>query len=345
MTTTRGLVTVAIAAISLTTGFGCSDSATTSVAAPADRDAVAKDVVADVIVPAFADVAGTADSLAAAIEQTCRASASGASVDFVGTHDAWRALRSAWSVTRPMRFGPVMKLRLAPKIDYPADVDKLDALLEADTELTTTELSALGADQRGVSALEYVLFAVPTGTDDAVGSERRCAYAQAAIQVISAAADDALGAWQQFELDDTQMFLADTLNAMILATAEVTDRRLGPAAGRTKPEPQFAEVDAGAAQAALEDFAGVADGVARLSSVIAPLVTPISPDIADDLVSATQSWKSSIADVTPPLASGSDLDAVGVAYDQGTAVLTVLRAGVASALGVTLTLGDADGDS
>jgi len=49
--------------------------------------------------------------------------------------------------------------------------------------------------------------------------------------------------------------------------------------------------------------------------------------------------------IPAPLATTTDIEAVASAYRSTTAALVISRAEIASLLGVTLTLGDSDGDS
>ena len=83
--------------------------------------------------------------------------------------DALVDARAVWSYSEPMWVGPVMERRSWAVIDWPIVTDEIEELI-ADTsiELDNERLSRrIGADQRGLGAVEYIL---GDPADEAVGA-------------------------------------------------------------------------------------------------------------------------------------------------------------------------------
>ncbi len=131
----------------------------------------------------------------------------------------------------------------------------------------------------------------------------------------------------------------------MFALADLSDMRLGPASGSTTGTPAPADVDAGPAHSALDDMLAVLDGVDAVVGGLDPLIAAQSAEATDRLATQLGKARTNIGLIPAPLATATDVDAMASAYLSTAAALLVARADVASLLGVTLTLGDADGDS
>lgn len=302
-----------------------------------DRTDIARAVVTDVIVPAYESLAASTTALVDALAAACAAE----QVDLTDARTAWRTARGAWEFTRAFRFGPVMELRAASSIDFPADPDKVGSLIDGSDPLDIDAVADLGADQRGLSGVELVLFT------DGEATERECEYLMSASSLVAARAGEIAAAWaaDTSAVDETKMFIDDAVNGIVFALTDVSGQRLGPASGATVETAEFAEVDAGPARSARDDLIAVTSGAAGVLGALDPLVRSQSSDAADRAIAELDVSLDAITAITPPIAAGSDLDAITAAYEVSRAALVTIRTEVASLLGVTLTLGDADGDS
>ena len=90
----------------------------------------------------------------------------------------------------------------------------------------------------------------------------------------------------------------------------------------------------------------VLDGVDAVVGGLEPLISAQSAETADRLATQLDKARTNIGLIPAPLATTTDVDGDRTsAYRSTTAALLIARSEVASLLGVTLTLGDADGDS
>jgi predicted lipoprotein len=310
-----------------------SDSANVS------RDSVVSAVTADVIVPAYAQLAASLNELQRSLEGLCASPDDASKLD--AAQLSWRAASADWSRTRAFRFGPAMDLRAMSKIKFPVDVDKIDKLIKSDAPVDSASVAALGADQRGLSGIELVLFG-----DEAI-STRRCQYAVSAAGPGAAAADAVVEQWRTDPPTDTKQFIDDVINGVVFALTDVGDSQLGLASGDVSGTPQFAELDSGPARQSLADMAAMLDSVdlVMASDALSALVAAQSADTMTRVRAELDSARSALDDIAEPLFSTTDVGALSNAYKAVRIPLTTVRAEVASLLAVTLTLGDADGDS
>jgi predicted lipoprotein len=330
---TRTIRLQALFVAGLALAAACSGGEEPGRVATVDRQQVMTDAVATVVVPAYEQAATAAAELAAQVGEACAAPGR----DMTDARQAWQAAQRAWAGTSAFSYGPRTRLRLSSKVDYPVDPGKIDALLASEQELTADTVAALGADQRSLSGIEYVLFA------DTVG-DRECAYMSAAATIVVDATQRAADEWATYVVDDPQMVLEDVVNGMILALVDIADRQLGPASGSTVPEPQYDMVDDGRAQFALEEMRAAVEGVVAIGGAIEPLVAAQSEDAAQRLGPTMQAVADGLAAIDEPIAAGPVAD-ITAAYTETSAAVTTLRTEIASLLGITLTLGDSDGDS
>jgi putative iron-regulated protein len=358
---TVGLIVSALGLIGLSgcSGNGEASESTTGVTAatsesvapagatvPAEsRDAVIAGLTDGVIIPDYQAVASAATVLATELADVCASPGEPAAASLTAAQDAWRATRVAWAMTRSYRFGPVMELRASSKIDFPADAAKVTALIDGTEPLDSAAIGGLGADQRGLGAIEVVLFG------EAPLNERSCEYLVGASGLVADTSGKVVEAWQAYTIDDPKMFIDDTVNGVIFALTDVGESQLAKAGGTASGTPEMAEIDSGAARSALDDMAAVLDGV---SAVLTGGPTGVglnaalagqSPDVVDRLGGSVANARSALTAIPAPLATTTDTDAINAASQATADVLTIVRAEVASLLGVTLTLGDADGDS
>ena len=348
MSHVRRSVATVVVAMSFVLGAGCSDAdeATTppSAALPeATREDVVAALTAGVIAPAFVALADTTSELGVAIDALC--SATGVATARADAQQAWRRTQDAWMQTRAFRFGPAMELRSMSKIDFPIDPSKIRTLLDGSEPIDTGSLLALGADQRGLGGVEDVLFDDERAIDD-----RSCSYLVAATDGVLAAATRLADAWATDPPTDTKQFVDDSVNGMIFALVDVADQQLGRASGDVTGTQEFAEVDSGNARGALADMASILASVVALVEGdgglgLANLVVVQSDESAVRLLAELAGARAAVDGLAAPLADTTDPAPVSAACETVRVPLRTLRTETASLLGVTLKLGDADGDS
>jgi predicted lipoprotein len=220
-----------------------------------------------------------------------------------------------------------------------------------------------------MNVIEYILFG-----DDAADA-RPCAFMVSAAGLVLARAERVLGGWTEADgdtpsfaaqiadpgsdgsmYDDVADVYGDVVNHMIFALGDVGDARLGRASGDVTGTPEPAEVDAGRAQRALLDSADMLDGVVEVyaggqgedpddAAGVRAVVASMSEDAAESLDEQFAAAAAAIDAIPAPLAENTDPAPARDAYEAVRAAQTTMLTEVASLLGVTLTFGDADGDS
>jgi predicted lipoprotein len=363
-------VTVALAGACGGSSSPSASPGTTASASPA-RSVVIAQLVDAVMVPGYQQVESSARALVTFLDALCAAPTPAA---LLAAQEAWRATNTAWNLTEAYRFGPAMDK--ASTVDYPIDPTKVTKLLAATkppTPFTARSLLALGADVRGLEAIELVLFSPGAPADlDA----RRCSFAQAAAQVVARTATDVGAAWtdgaggarpfaEQMKapgpdssIMTEQQAITEIVNGSVTALGAVTDKRLGRASGEVTGTPLPAETDAGAAHTAVADSSdilrsvqqvvgGTRDGAGTGTSGLQALIASQSGSTGSTLSAELAGAAEAIAAIPSPLASvpPSDVASVKAANLRVRAARLIFRTEVASQLGVTLTFSDSDGDS
>jgi predicted lipoprotein len=258
----------------------------------------------------------------------------------------------------------VTKLRVMSTVDFPIDESKIDALLAGDTALTQESVKALGSDQRGLGGVEYVLFA------DTPPDDRACSYLQATAQLVADTTAAVLAGWKE-GLDGAPSFTEQLqhpgvaggmyateseayeqlINSMIFAIADVADARIGRASGDVTGTPQPQEVDSGRAHGTIQNAIDAVSGIKALydgaseGKGLRDVVAAISDDTAAAMDANLAAALDALNAIPSPLFDVTDPAPVHAAYEALKSAQVTLRAEIASQLGVTLTFGDADGDS
>lgn len=343
------LVNVTLVALVSGLGAGCSsgdggsEGGSPGTVSAAGRAEVANALQVGVVIPGYTELAAAADAFTTAVAAAC-AAVPVADAARAPAQDAWRQTQQAWSATRAYRFGTTKQLRAMSKIAYPVDVTKIGKTLAGAGPVDAVTVGGLGADQRGLGAVELVLF------DTTPIDQRRCDFAAAAASLVAAEAHTVVEGWTTAGVGDVDVFVADAVNGMIFALGDLADMRLAKAAGVVSGTPEPAEMDAGAARGALDDMVAVMGGVEAMwrgggVPGVEALVTDVSRDTAERLSDELGAAQAAIDAVPDPLADVDDPGPVSAAYEAVRVALVTMRTEVASQLGVTLQLGDADGDS
>jgi predicted lipoprotein len=210
-------------------------------AAPAgrpDRQQVLAELVRVVALPDHEELEAGSSKLAAALGDAARAPTA---ESVTAARGAWRTTRALWRRTNAYGIGPAEDLGLTSGIiDEPTDAARLERLLAAATPLDATAVRSLGANQRGLLAIEYLLFEPADGTPEAtaqllVQTPRRALY----LDLLGGDLDAKLGAvveaWRvrfgqelaQAGRGSTEFKLErDALNALLNKSLAIADRTI-----------------------------------------------------------------------------------------------------------------------
>ncbi len=323
-----------------------------------DRSAVLDDLVSTVIVPAYSDFAEATTTLVAATGAHCDTPAEQALPEL---EEAVADAVLAWSRTEAVWLGPVMDRRSWAAIDWPVDQDEIDALLvDPDAPLDVDQLAKrVGADQRGLRSMEYLL-GEPSQIAIAAGDDRRCRYLLSVAEVIDDESQALLAAWTtttdagpayRSGFGDDLTHLDELVNDAVFLTRAIDDGELGPALG------VMTEADARALVDGPLDL-GRDRLLARIDGLTAALVgqdadSPggLAPLLDDALVGRLRQQlstaRSGLVELDEPLRFVLDdnpesLESIRSAMET---LDVVLSTELVAALGVTVGFSDADGDS
>jgi len=330
-----------------------------------DRPSVLTDLADEVVIPAYEKFQADSGALDAAASRLCSGPSDGALSD---ARAALAETRRSWSYLESMWVGPVMDRRSWAVVRWPVAVDEIEDLIsDPSIELDRDRLTnRIGADQRGLGAVEYVLYESgdPSTSDvlGALGDPRRCAYLTGVAETIaseaSVVADGWTSSWDGGEPYRGQFAAADgegldsVVNDVLFLLESVTDLELGAALGAMGSAPRPEAIDEGPAGAGVEDLVHRLDGAravliggrSRPGSGLAPLLGEDLPGRLSDQFTAALAAAQALE---PPLraAAVDSPAAVAAARDAIKAIQIMVATEVVGRLGVTIGFSDADGDS
>lgn len=130
-----------------------------------DRQAVLRDLVTNVMVPTYADLA----TAAVALESAVAALRARPSADTLATaQKSYREARAQLKASEAFAYGPAEDLAITGGVidSWPADGAAIEARVSGTQPLGVSDVGTFGANQRGFPALEQLLFdeSAPAGT-------------------------------------------------------------------------------------------------------------------------------------------------------------------------------------
>lgn len=354
----RGGSRAAVAAAMLVTA-GCGS-------APPDRGEVLATLADDTIVPTYVELAERADDLAAAIGRVCDQPTE---ATVVAAADQLARTRHVWSMSEAVWVGPVMERRSWARVDWPIAPDEIeDLIVDPSAELTLDYLGTrIGADQRGLGAIEYLVAGDPSDAATALADPDRCAYLAGVTDVVVEEAGLLAADWTTGEVDGEQTraaFAADEggvdslVNDSLFLLEAMTDLELGVALGLMSggvPDPEAIVEGAGGY--------GTDDLAAHLVGLRAVLVGPagasgdgadsgglgplLSEELVTRLAAELDAADAAVANIEGPLReAAAERPGVVVAARQAIkAIQVTVATEVVAQLGVTIGFSDADGDT
>ena len=325
-----------------------------------DRAEVLEDLADEVIVPAYERLAVSTEALAGATAELC------SSLDPDALAAARRALEQAradWSYSEAVWVGPVMERRSWAVIDWPVSAAEIEELIaDSSVEIDYDRLARrIGADQRGLGAVDYLLGPPGGAALDDLADRRRCAYLAGVAEV--AAAEAALlpadwtadfegeGPYRAVFADPDGTGLDDVVNDAVFLLEAITDLELGIALGEMGAEADPSRIAEGPAGLGAADLAGKLEGLRAVLIGADETAGGLSPllggDLTGRLAAQLASAAAAVAAIEPPL-----LDAVAASPQTVSAARAAIKdlqitvaTEVVSRLGVTIGFSDADGDT
>lgn len=324
------------------------------------RSSVLGDLADEAIVPAYQQFQADASGLETALVALC------ASLDAASLTEAREALtsvRQSWGRTEAMWVGPVMDRRSWAAVRWPVADDEIEDLI-ADTsiELDYERLSSrIGADQRGLGAVEYILGA-DDGALDALGDPRRCGYAIGVAEVIANEGNLLLEDWtvsweggepyREVFADADNGDLDRVVNDSLFLLEEIADLELGRALGLVGSEVDIEAIEEGPAGAGVDDLRHrlmglrlVLVGAGEPGAGLSPL---LGDDLSERLEAQLDAALGAVDVIEPPLRQAvtrpGSREEVIAARDAIKAVQITVGTEVVSRLGVVIGFSDADGD-
>jgi predicted lipoprotein len=292
-----------------------------------------------------------AADLATAIDALC---VQPGAAELDATRQQWMATRAAWRQTIAFGVGPAMTLRTPSAVDFATSEAKVDEVLHGSEPVTAETVADLGANARGLGAIEQLLFG--PGSEAMAGPDggRRCSYAAEASGLVARAATDVAAAWADGAPDRADFLADETMardelyNQLIATLQSVADKRLEVAVGYDDVTPNPEAVDAGATRRGLDDMVDELDGALdAYDAVLAADLEERSADTAERARGGLIEGRDALADLPRPLAAAveSALPAARGALDALQETKRTLATEVASLLGLTLTFSESDGDA
>ena len=324
------------------------------------RSSVLGDLADEAIVPAYQQFQADAAGLEAAVVALC-ASLDAASL--AEAREALAAVRQSWGRTEAMWVGPVMDRRSWAAVRWPVAHDEIEDLI-ADTsiELDYERLSSrIGADQRGLGAVEYILGA-DDGARDALNDPRRCDYAIGVAQVIANEGDRLLEDWtvswdegepyREVFADADNGDLDRVVNDSLFLLEEIADLELGRALGLVGKEVDIEAIEEGPAGSGVGDLRhrlmGLRLALVGVSESRAGLSPLLGDDLSERLEAQLDAALGAVDVIRPPLRQAvtrpGSREEVIAARDAIKAVQITVGTEVVSRLGVVIGFSDADGD-
>ena len=323
------------------------------------RSSVLGDLADDHIVPTYQQFHSDAVTLEVSLSQLCGSLGSSSLSE---ARSALAAVRGSWSRAQAVWVGPVMERRSWGLVRWPVAHYEIEELIaDATIELDYERLSSrIGADQRGIGAVDYLLGSGDEALDH-LSDPRRCQYLEGVAEVMAEeaallAADWARG-WEGGDpyrdvfADADHGDLDRVVNDTLFLLERITDLELGNALGVMSREADLYAIEEGPAGAGVDDLHQRLIGLQAVLIGLGDEPAGLSPLLGDDLTDRlTEQFGAAfdaVGALRPPLrhAVADSPQTVIEARDAIKAIQITVATEVVSRLGVVIGFSDADGDS
>ena len=352
-----------------TPGEARSDATEASGAAAPSKQEVIASLTDGLILPRFRSVAEEMSNAQAALHALC----SDPSLDTLAdARTAWRVARAEWLRSQAIWFGPVMDRRSRSLVDWaPVDPERIEKSLSKRETVTANDVREfLGATQRGMGAIEYVVFGDDAEVLASLGERGgiRCQYLTALGDVAAEETAAVVADWAGDGTDSDgyagyfkgtakvalvdQQAVDEVVRTSVFITRSISDMRLGKALGATDGHPDPSAIPGGAGNNAVSDLRNQvlgmrdtyqgADGTLGISD----LVRGVSPAADERMRGHFQQALAAVDGLEEPLREtiAQDPGPAQLAYQRMQELQRALNTEVVSLLGVTVGFSDSDGD-
>ncbi len=368
------LATIACTGAASPTGQGTigeagSDATEDSGAAAPSKQEVIASLTNGLILPRFQSVAEEMSNAQAALHALCSDPSPATLAD---ARTAWREARAEWLRSQAIWFGPVMDRRSRSLVDWaPVDPERIENSLSKRETVTANDVREfLGATQRGMGAIEYVVFGDDTEVLASLGERGgiRCQYLTALGDVAAEETAAVVADWGGDGTDNygyagyfkgtanialvDQQAVDEVVRTSVFITRSISDMRLGKALGVTDGHPDPSAIPGGAGNNAVSDLRNQVLGMrdtyqgANDTLGISDLVRGVSADADERMRGHFQQALAAVDGLEEPLREtiAQDPGPAQLAYQRMQELQRALNTEVVSLLGVTVGFSDSDGD-
>ncbi len=160
-----------------------------------DDSAVISEFTSKVVIPNYEQFSDKATALNTAVEAFVAAPSEGS---LKAARDAWSAIRLSWEQTETFAFGPAGSLGLDGAMDsWPVNQTDIEKILAGDEPLTPDSVAQLQDTERGMHAIEFILFGTEANKALSEFSDREKQYLAALTQDLDTSAAAMLASWQK----------------------------------------------------------------------------------------------------------------------------------------------------
>lgn len=387
----RSLATILLVLIGLTGAAACAvpsaapapaTAVSESPAAPDAGGVSRRDVLVNltdtVITPRFQAVAAEMNGLREALNGLC---ANPTPDTLSAARAAWRNARAPWMRSQAFWFGPVMERRSRSLLDWsPVEPERIETMLsERDSVAAADVTEFLASTQRGLGAIEYVIFGAGAGAGDGNGTDAailsaltpadgiRCQYLTALGAVAAAETAGILADWtganaagkayaDYFNGTAASSLLGkaavdEIVRHSVFLTRSITDMRLGAALDIDGGNPDPEALRAGPGHNTVADLRNQVLGMQDLyrggaGPGVSALLRGVSPDADDRMTAHFAAVLAALDELSEPLpeSSAANPEPARNAHRKLQEFQRVLNTEVVSLLGVSVGFADTDGD-
>ena len=334
-----------------------------------DWKAILDNITKEVILPAFEDFAGRADSL---LEATKVFAGKPGEASLEQVRRQWQNAALSWKVAGTYSFGPIDDHFLSGAIDYPGvHYPNIEKSISTGTVIDDSYIESRGSSLKGLKAIEYLLYKNASGDSvvrDFASSQKRREYLAALASNLAAQARKVLEAWKGTDAPfaaafaradgrDIKSSLGILVNKCVSQVNLIKDERLAVPLGMRNggsPDPASVEGRLSGTSLALvrSEIAGVQkcfgnEKVAGLYALLDQLNAmhgdkPLSQAIAGQFAEVDKSAGA----ISLPLdaAITQETEKVKDFYNSLKKLQVLIGVDVVNQLGIILTFSDNDGD-
>ncbi len=338
----------------------------------ASRVAVLAALADNVYVPAYQRAAESSDSLLRTLRQL---EADPSEEALLNAREAWKSARLNWSRTLAFDFGPSDRRRSMSLVDWmPVEPDKIERTLERrDSFDAAFVLDFLGSSQRGLGAIEHLLFSEESDAAQlealSEASAKRLKFTLALAEVIAEELVAVSNSWTaevdgEFAYRDVftgeapvSLFVnaavAETVRSPVFLLQTIADMQIAPVIGMAGEPVDLSGLPSLPSGFTWEDTRARIESVqsayagGEQSPGISGLVSQLSRDTDARMRQALSDVLNSIDATTMPIeqAAFDAPDQVIRVFDSLKNLQRILNTEVVSLLGVSVGFSDNDGDS